>query len=466
MADKTDEPQVAEEGGPAVEVVAADAEDDAALQARIEQLEAENEELKRAVAATPQTPVAHPGRGRNGGAIAMAITAALLIALAVPAVWLNRMVSDTDVFVATVAPLAQDPDIQNVVAEAASEAIVEKLDATARLQQVLPENLQLLAVPVAEAVNGFIEKQAYALVRSDQFGTAWEQVIRVSHKALVTALTGKDTGALNVQAGVFTLDVGTLADQLKTRLVDAGLGFVANLPTGRLDKTITLYESPALAQMTTAFDLLTRIALWLPLLGLIFAGGAVALAVDRRKAVLWLGGALAIGAILPLQALFLSQTYVTAQLYELAKIPTAAAQSAWTILFRDLVTADRAVIALGLALWAGAIVAGPARWAVAMRGGLSGGLSGVASHMELGRFGAWVRGRKSALRWVGAGFAFVILLLLPAPRTVSSIVWLVFAWVVWILLVELFGAEPLDPALSGAAKVAAEAPSDEPVTPT
>jgi hypothetical protein len=26
---------------------------------------------------------------------------------------------------------------------------------------------------------------------------------------------------------------------------------------------------------------------------------------------------------------------------------------------------------------------------------------------------------------------------------VSSILWLVFAWVVWILLVELFGAEPM-----------------------
>jgi hypothetical protein len=48
---------------------------------------------------------------------------------------------------------------------------------------------------------------------------------------------------------------------------------------------------------------------------------------------------------------------------------------------------------------------------------------------------------------------------------VSSILWLVFAWVVWILLVELFGAEPLDPSVAGAAEVAAEAPSDEPVTP-
>lgn len=350
------------------------------------------------------------------------------------------MVTDTDAYVETVAPLAQDPDIQVAVANAASEAIVERLDAADRLKQVLPEELQLLATPVAQAVNGFIEDQSLALVRSEQFAQTWEAVNRASHKALVTAVTGRDTGAVGVEAGVITLDVGVLAEQVRDRLTGAGIDIAAQIPTSAIDKQIVLYESPLLAQLTTSFDAITRVALWLPLLGLAFAAGAVALAADRRKTILWLGVAITLGAVLPLQALLLSQTFVAGQLYELAGVPTPAAQSAFQIIFRDLITADRALAAIGIALWIGALFAGPARWAVAVRTGIQGGLGGVASHLELGPVGVWVAARKRGLRWAGAGVVLVMLLLLPSPRTVASIVWLTIAFVVWILTVELLGA--------------------------
>jgi len=258
-------------------------------------------------------------------------------------------------------------------------------------------------------------------------------------------VTGRDTGAIGVEAGVITLDVGTLATELRSRLEGAGLGFVANLPTANINKTIVLYESPMLAQLTTTVDLVSRIAYWLPIMGLVIAAGAIALAADRRKAVLWLGGALAIAALLPLQVIYFSQTLVVDQLYQLAAIPAPAAQAAYEIIFRDLVTADRAAIALGIVIWIGAIVVGPARWAVALRTGLSGGLSGVASHLELGRFGAWVRARKSALRVAGIAGAVVALLLLPAPRTVAAIVWIAVGYLVWLLLIGLLGADPVAP---------------------
>lgn len=345
----------------------------AALQARIGELEAENDALRHRPEAADAA--ASTGRGRNAGAIALVIVAALVLALAVPAVWMNRMLTDTDVYVATVAPLAQNRDIQNAVAAAASEAVIEKVDAKTRIQQVLPENLQIIATPVAHAVNDFITKESLTLARSDKFAQVWETVNRASHKALVTAVTGRDTGAIGVEAGVITLDVGTIVSELRSRLTGAGLEFVSGLPTANINKTIVLHESPVLARLTTTVDLVSRIAYWLPILGLTIAVGAIALAADRRKAVLWLGGALAIAALLPLQVIYFSQTLVVNQLYQLASIPEPAAQAAYEIVFRDLVTADRAAIALGIVIWIGAMVVGPARWAAALRMGLSGGLS-------------------------------------------------------------------------------------------
>jgi len=419
------------------------ADDSAALQARIEQLERENEELKRQAQSEVGESRAPATRRRNAGGITLALIAALLLALAVPAVWLNRMVTDTDVYVETVAPLAEDPAIQDAVADAASAAVIERADSKERLETVLPENLQILATPLSQAVDDFIRKQSLNLVRSDQFGNLWETVNRVSHKALVAAVTGRETGAVGVEAGTITLDVGTLADTLKGRLEDAGLGFVANLPTSSLDKQIVLYESPVLAQLTSTVDLVSRSAFMIPLIGFVLALGAIALAADRRKAVLWLGGTLAIAAILPLQALYLGQTYVVSQLEQAASIPTPAAQAAFEIIFRDLVTADRAAVALGILLWAGAVLAGPARWAVALRTGVSGGLGGMASHLELGSFGRWVRARKQGLRVAGIVGAVAVLFLLPAPRTVSALVWVAVSYLVWVVAVEFFGAEPV-----------------------
>lgn len=417
------------------------ADEQVALQARIAELEAENEALKRS---TAEVATVSSGKGRNFAAISLALIAALLIALAVPAVWLNRMVSDTDVYVETVAPLAEDPAIQDAVATAATDALVEKIDAQARLEEVLPENLQLLAIPVSQAVNQFVGKQATTFVRSDQFASAWEAMNRVSHKAMVTAVTGRDTGAVGIEAGTITLDVGTLAEEIKTRLLDSGFELAAKIPTSGIDKQITLYESPALAQASSAFDLITRMSMVIPLLGIALAAAAIGVAANRRRALLWLGAALTVAAILPLQALYFAQTQVTAQLYSLAAIPEPAAQSAFNIIFRDLVAADQAVIALGVVLWLSAIVAGPAHWAVALREGLSGGLSGVASHLALGKFGEWVQARKKGLRGVGIVGALVILVMLPAPRTVSSVLWLAFGYLVWLLLVELFGATPVE----------------------
>jgi len=419
-------------------------DDQAALQARVAELEAENDALKRSTVELAAVASEPSGKGRNFAAISLALIAALLIALAVPALWLNRMVTDTDVYVETVAPLAEDPDIQNAVAVAASDALAERIDAQSRLEEVLPENLQLLAIPVSQAVNQFVAKQATAFVRSDQFAAAWEAMNRVSHKAIVTAVTGRDTGAVGIEAGTITLDVGTLAEEIKARLLDSGFDLAARIPTSGVDKQITLYESPALAQASSAFDLISRMAIAIPFLGLALAAAAIGIAANRRRAVLWLGAALTVAAILPLQALYFAQSQVTAQLYSLAAIPEPAAQSAFNIIFRDLVAADQAVIALGVVLWLGAIVAGPSHWAVALREGLSGGLSGVASHLALGKFGEWVQARKKALRIVGVVGVLAILVMLPAPRTVSSILWLAFLYLVWFVLVELFGAAPAE----------------------
>jgi len=415
-------------------------DDPEALRAEIERLQAENERL----AAVPSHEE-RVARSRTSWAIVIALIAALLFAIAVPALWLNRVVFDTDTWVETVAPLAEDPAIQDAVAAGASEALIAQLDAQARLTDLLPSELDAFAPVLATSVENAIRSQATNIVRSDKFAELWAEINRVGHQALLTAITGRDEGALEIQSGVFTLDVGELIDMIKTALVERGLGFVERIPTDSIDRQVVLYESDALAAAGPIVDAIQAAAMIIPLIGLALLIAAFALATDRRRVALWFGAAVAIGAILPLQALYLSQYAAVTQVASLSNIPTDAAQSAFDIIFRGLVTADQTLAVFGLLIWFGAILAGPARWAVAMRSGLTGGISGAASHLELGTFGQWVAAHKRGLRTAGFVGAAVILVLLPAPRSIAEIVWLAVGLIIWLVAVEFFGAAPVEP---------------------
>ena len=408
--------------------------------AELERLRAENAALKEQVAVAEKVSSTRSMKLRNSGAAVVMIVAALALALAIPAVWVNRMVTSTDYYVATVAPLADDPAIQDAVATAASDKIIEQLDFQTKLESRLPTDLAFLAAPISNAADNFVRKQATNFVQSDAFAKVWEEINRVSHTAFVSAVTGKTTGALQLEAGTITLDLGVLVDKIVEQLDSMGLEFVNNVPTDALDQTLTLYHSDTLAQASSAVDMIQKIALILPLIGLILAAAAVALAADRRYVLLWLGWMMLVFTIVPLEAIYIGQTYFGAQLQSLASIPSEAAQNAFGIIFAALIATEKLFAVVAVLLIAGALVAGPSKWARALRGGLAGGISGVSSHLEFGVFGRWVGARMSALRLAGYLIAAALLVVLPTPRTMTQIWWLVAFIVVWVLAVQLVGS--------------------------
>ena len=420
-------------------VVTSAADDDVEqLKAELERLKTENEALK--------VPAPHGIGARTAWAIVVALIASVMFTIAVPAVWLNRVVMDTDTWVATMAPLADDPAIQDAVAAATSDALIEALDAQTRLEAVLPAELQQLAPIIASSAEGFVRTQTTTLVRSDKFAEIWSELNRVGHSALIAALTGSRDAAIKYEPGVLTLDVGVLAEMVQAKLVDSGLSFLGKVPVSSINRQIEIFNSPALAQASVALGVMNQLAFFIPLVAILLSAIALILATDRRKVALWLGGGIVVAGLLPLQSIYLSQYYVVNQLQNLGGLPATAAQSAYSIVFAQLIASEQVLAVFGLLIFAGAIVAGPAKWAVAMRQGLSGGIEGVASHLELGRFGEWVAARKGGLRVAGIIVAVVILLILPAPRSLGQVIGLAVGIVIWYLLVELLGAGGGSPA--------------------
>jgi hypothetical protein len=442
--EKASEPDKAKTAGvptpAASEASAKNANADAeALRAELQRAKKENAELK-AKAAEP----AHPGRGRMVGAMTLIVIGCLLASLAVPAVWLENTVLNTDTWVATVGPLASEPAIQTYVADKATAALFEQVDVKGYVDQVLallPPKAQPLAAPlsgpITEGIKGFVHTQAVRFTQSPQFAQVWIQVNTVGHKAIVNLLTGKTTFVQADNTGKVTLDIGLIIDAVKKQLSANGMGFVNKLPTSSLNRQIVLFQSSALGSVIVAVAFLQASALILPILALLFLVGAIALATDRRKSIVWIGIGIVIAMLLPLEALYLAQFPLISALAK-ASVPAEVATILYNTIFAGLRTMQRGLVVVGLVVWIVAMLFGPARWAVALRSAFKNGLGSMAASWDFGKFGAFVARNKPALRGLGVGIGAVVLLV-TAGRTPWMIFWTAVGVVVWLALVEVFG---------------------------
>src|ERR671913_274153 len=111
---------------------------DESLQERLARLEGENAALRaRLESPPPEAPSAeaevHRGRGRwwTVLAVVLVVLGCLLAPLAVIGGWGKTILTDTDAFVATYAPLARDPAVQSyIVDQAATERRARRVEGT------------------------------------------------------------------------------------------------------------------------------------------------------------------------------------------------------------------------------------------------------------------------------------------------------------------------------------------------
>jgi hypothetical protein len=413
-------------GVPAVE----DADD---LQAEVERLRVENQRLMHGGGTS--------AFWRNLLAGLSIFLGVVLVSAAISAVWLNRTIMDENRWVETMAPLAQDAGIQDYVAAKATDSLFGAVDIqayVAKALQPLPPAVQGLATPITGAIQSFIKDSATKFVRSDRFPQLWDQMNRLAHKAFIAAVTERSGGVVNNQAGKVTIDVSVLVDEIKSQLTSRGLGFVNAVPTPASSRDIVLIDSPALAQASAGIQFLNTSAYALPFAALALLVLGVVLAVNRRKAVLWLGIGVVAVTLLPVEAIYFGQFPFAQAALQYAQMPQAVASTAYTIVFRNLIHAEQMFAIVGIVFVIGAMVAGPSAWAVALRGGLSHGIDNIGLDWDFGPAGEWVLAHRSGMRAAGL-IAAVVALVIFRVSTVWTIVWLVIAVLIWLLAVQLFG---------------------------
>jgi len=101
-----------------------------------------------------------------------------------------------------VSPLAEDPAVRASIARKVTDQVFQTLDVQGKLAGVLPENLTILAAPMTQAVQGFVEEQVLKVVQSDAFATFWEEANRFVHTHVMAILNGDSESVSAVEGKV------------------------------------------------------------------------------------------------------------------------------------------------------------------------------------------------------------------------------------------------------------------------
>lgn len=357
---------------------------DAGERAELEQLRAEVAALRGQVgrgAASGPARAARSGLPRTVLSTLLLVLGCVLLAPATVAVWLDSVVTDTDRYVATVGPLADDAAIQAAVTNRATEEIVAAIDVEALVADVsaalverglgprLTTAVQGLAAPLASGVESWLHDQVAVVVASDRFADLWTQAHRAVHERVVAALTGTgDSGALEISGDTVSVQLAPLIEAVKQRLVDAGVGLAERIPP--VDAEFVLVQGEGVETAQRAFGLIDRLGSWLPILAVAVLVASVLVTSDRRRAAIRVG----LGAVVAMLALGIVLVFSRAAY--LGALPPAADQAAAAAVFDQVVTflrtTLRAVLVVGLVVAVVAYVAGPSRQAVAARRSLRG----------------------------------------------------------------------------------------------
>lgn len=303
------------------------------------------------------------GRARRRLPIVLIVVASLLAFLAIFAVWANRQLLNTDNWSDTSTELIENEAIQEQVSLFLVDELYSNASVQDRLEQALPPRLDPLAGPAAGALRQVAERGTKALLGRPRAQALWVEANTRAHRRFIEVVEGGgDT--VSTEGGDVILDLKALLGQA------AGRAGVAERLSERLPEDaaqITIMQSDELDLVQSLVRALKALAIVLVLLAL----GLFALAVYlgrgwRREALRACGIGFLLAGVAALAARSLAGNAVVDSLAETDAVRPAA-EATWSIGTSLLEEAATAMVIYGVVLIFAAWLAGPSRWAVAVR---------------------------------------------------------------------------------------------------
>jgi hypothetical protein len=367
-------------------------------------------------------PVAARAASRSGGlrwaAVVALVVAATVVALAsVLAVWVQRQVLDTNVYVSTSSAMLADPAVRTAVANYAVDELYRRVDVETELEDVLPNDADRFSNLAAAALRPAAYQLVDKALQTSALASLWESANRQAHEQFVNTVVGGGGDSVSTEGGVVRLGLRPILVEA-TQRIGLGESLAARIPADA--GSIEVLRSDQLETVQDSMRWLDAVAKFLPFVALGLYAVAAWLARDRRREALRdMGIGLVVGGGLMLLLVGVVRGIVLDRVVTELDARNAAA-AVWRILASSLYGALWAIIALGAVVALGAVLAGPGRHSTA-------GRRWLAPYLEWRGFA------------IGAGAAVVLLLLLAG--VIDSFT--SFAWLVIFAALAGFGIEAL-----------------------
>ncbi|QLQ11321.1 MAG: hypothetical protein HZY75_14245 [Nocardioidaceae bacterium] len=431
----------------------------------LQRLRAEVSQLRKRVPDTTAAPDAAPSQPtrrtewwRALVTIVLVTLATLLAPVSVVATWSKDLVSDTDRYIETIAPLAENPVVQQAIATRITNEVMDRIDVRAVTDEAvdaltdrglnarLAQSLTLLASPLSDGVYNFVHKQVLQIIESDNFLVAWDAANREAHVELVAVLTGRDTDTVEVTDNSVTVNLAALINTVKQNLLDNGFRLASQIPT--VTAEFTLLQSDDLGDAQRAFRWLNATARVLPWLALGLLLAAVFLSRNRRRTLVIGSVAVAFSMVALGIALNIGRGEY------LAALPGTINQEVAGLAFDQLVEfmrqALRAILALFLIVALIAWASGPGPAASGIRRGITGTINAIrhkrdGAGLNTGPVGEAVYTYRNPIRVAVLGLAFGGYVMADHP-TARLTIWLAVIAGLILLVVEIIARPPVESA--------------------
>ena len=283
----------------------------------LQQTQEENARLKAELEAAQAK--AHAGRwtltARRVLVGLLVVLSCLGLVVGVVAFWTHETLLKTDRFMAVVGPLGQDPAVQQMIADKATEQIFTGLQVETRVKDALPDKLGILAAPITKTVRDFTQVRMEKFTQSEEFQTLWTKGLTTAHQGAVRLIRGEAANVsvvngevrLNLMpfiakgleqvgqgaADLFGLNVNVQLPEIAANedpsaarvMLQQRLGLTLPDNFG----TVVIMSEDQLSSMQTSVKMFDRLVVVLILITLIFIVLSIVLSLNRRRTLIELG---------------------------------------------------------------------------------------------------------------------------------------------------------------------------------
>ena len=143
---------------------------------------------------------------------------------------------NTNRWVSTVTPIAADPAVQEAFGRYLTDQLMTAIDPKEFFESVLPDRGQILAVPLTNALRGFVQDKTTEFLGSGAFQKLWVEINTRAHTRLVDVLEGetRQVPGVEVQGDNVVLNVIPVLSAILERIGEQSpelFGHTVNLPT-------------------------------------------------------------------------------------------------------------------------------------------------------------------------------------------------------------------------------------------